>query len=99
MPEAEEKNVIDIDTSGPGAEIELPEEKNDKVIDQPTEKEIDEAIGSIREIFKKPIKVLYGGSVKASNAQILLDNTDINGLLVGGASLNAQEFAKIAQLC
>ena len=65
----------------------------------PTEKEIDEAIGSIREIFKKPIKVLYGGSVKASNAQILLDNTDINGLLVGGASLNAQEFAKIAQLC
>ena len=65
----------------------------------PTEKEIDEAIGSIREIFKKPIKVLYGGSVKASNAQILLDNTDINGLLVGGASLNAQEFAKIAQSC
>ena len=65
----------------------------------PTEKEVDEAIGSIREIFKKPIKVLYGGSVKASNAQILLDNTDINGLLVGGASLNAQEFAKIAQLC
>ena len=65
----------------------------------PTEKEIDEAIGSIREIFKKPIKVLYGGSVKASNSQILLDNTDINGLLVGGASLNAQEFAKIAQLC
>ena len=65
----------------------------------PTEKEIDEAIGSIREIFKKPIKVLYGGSVKASNSQILLDNTDINGLLVGGASLNAQEFAKIAQSC
>lgn len=65
----------------------------------PTEKEIDEAIGTIREIFKKPIKVLYGGSVKASNAQILLDNTDINGLLVGGASLNPEEFAKIAQLC
>jgi triosephosphate isomerase len=42
---------------------------------------------------------LYGGSVKASNAHNLLDNTDINGLLVGGASLNPQEFAKIAQLC
>ena len=65
----------------------------------PTETEIDEAIECIREIFKKPIKVLYGGSVKASNAKNLLDNTDINGLLVGGASLNPQEFGKIAQLC
>ena len=65
----------------------------------PTEKEIDEAIECIRKIFKKPIKVLYGGSVKASNAKNLLDNTDINGLLVGGASLNPQEFGKIAQLC
>jgi len=37
MPEAEEKNVIDIDTSGPGAEIELPEEKKENVVEQPTE--------------------------------------------------------------
>ena len=65
----------------------------------PSETEIDEAIGCIRSVFKHPIKVLYGGSVKASNAHNLLDNTDINGLLVGGASLNPQEFAKIAQLC
>jgi len=65
----------------------------------PSETEIDEAIGCIRSVFKNPIKVLYGGSVKASNAHNLLDNTDINGLLVGGASLNPQEFAKIAQLC
>ena len=65
----------------------------------PTEKEIDEAIGCIRNVFNNPIKVLYGGSVKASNAKNLLDNTDINGLLVGGASLNPQEFAKIAQSC
>jgi len=65
----------------------------------PTETEIDEAVGFIRSVFKNPIKVLYGGSVKASNAHNLLDNTDINGLLVGGASLNPQEFAKIAQLC
>lgn len=65
----------------------------------PTETEIDEAVGCIRSVFKNPIKVLYGGSVKASNAHNLLDNTDINGLLVGGASLNPQEFAKIAQLC
>ena len=65
----------------------------------PSETEIDEAISCIRSVFKNPIKVLYGGSVKASNAQNLLHNTDINGLLVGGASLNPQEFAKIAQLC
>jgi len=65
----------------------------------PSETEIDEAISCIRSTFKNPIKVLYGGSVKASNAHNLLDNTDINGLLVGGASLNPQEFAKIAQLC
>jgi len=65
----------------------------------PSETEIDEAISCIRSAFKNPIKVLYGGSVKASNAHNLLDNTDINGLLVGGASLNPQEFAKIAQLC
>ena len=65
----------------------------------PSETEIDEAIGCIRSVFKNPIKVLYGGSVKASNAHNLLENTDINGLLVGGASLNPQEFAKIAQLC
>jgi|TARA_Y200000002_G_scaffold183576_1_gene151522 triosephosphate isomerase len=65
----------------------------------PSETEINDAIDCIRDVFKKPIKVLYGGSVKASNAKNLLDNTDINGLLVGGASLNPQEFGKIAQLC
>lgn len=65
----------------------------------PTELEINEVVNSVRAIFNKPIKLLYGGSVNASNAQNLLDNTDINGLLVGGASLNPQEFAKIAQLC
>ncbi len=33
----EEKQTIDIDTSGPGAEVELPEEKKEKVVEQPTE--------------------------------------------------------------
>ena len=57
------------------------------------------AIDSIRSKFQKPIKVLYGGSVNSSNASSLSDKTDIDGLLVGGASLNPKEFAKIAQLC
>lgn len=41
------------------------------------------------------IKVLYGGSVKASNAQEYLNNQWISGLLVGGASIDAKEFAGI----
>jgi len=41
--------------------------------------------------------VLYGGSVKADNAVGLLACTDIDGALVGGASLDADGFAKIAQ--
>jgi triosephosphate isomerase len=41
--------------------------------------------------------VLYGGSVKADNAASLLACPDIDGALVGGASLDATGFAKIAQ--
>lgn len=41
------------------------------------------------------ISILYGGSVKAGNAQSLFSQPDIDGGLVGGASLNAQEFAGI----
>mgnify|MGYP007059420669 FL=1 len=33
----EEKKTVDIDTSGPGAEIELPEEKTEEVAEQPSE--------------------------------------------------------------
>lgn len=40
--------------------------------------------------------VLYGGSVKASSAPELFAQPDIDGALVGGASLNAQEFYQIA---
>lgn len=39
--------------------------------------------------------VLYGGSVKAANAQSLFAMADIDGALVGGASLDAKEFAAI----
>jgi triosephosphate isomerase len=41
-------------------------------------------------------RVLYGGSVKADNAKGLLSSPDIDGALVGGASLDAEGFAKIA---
>ena len=39
--------------------------------------------------------IQYGGSVKASNAKELFNTTDIDGGLVGGASLKVEEFAKI----
>jgi triosephosphate isomerase len=41
------------------------------------------------------ITILYGGSVKASNAQDLFSQPDVDGGLVGGASLSADEFAAI----
>ncbi len=43
-------------------------------------------------------RLLYGGSVKSSNAAALFSQPDIDGGLVGGASLEAEEFLKIAQL-
>ncbi len=42
-------------------------------------------------------RILYGGSVKADNAEGLLDQADIDGALVGGASLDAGGFGKIVE--
>ena len=41
------------------------------------------------------IRLLYGGSVKADNAAALFAQNDIDGALVGGASLDAEAFAAI----
>jgi triosephosphate isomerase len=41
------------------------------------------------------ISILYGGSVKAGNAKEIFGKKDVDGGLVGGASLNASEFAEI----
>jgi triosephosphate isomerase len=43
------------------------------------------------------IRILYGGSVKASNAASLLAVPNVDGALVGGASLKAEEFLAIAR--
>ena len=43
------------------------------------------------------LRVQYGGSAKANNAGELLSMDDVDGLLVGGASLDPDEFAKIIQ--
>jgi triosephosphate isomerase (TIM) len=44
------------------------------------------------------VRVLYGGSVKSSNVAELVAEPDIDGALVGGASLDADEFAKLCAL-
>jgi triosephosphate isomerase len=41
------------------------------------------------------IQILYGGSMKAANAQELLGQEDVDGGLIGGASLQPAEFASI----
>jgi triosephosphate isomerase len=45
------------------------------------------------------VRLLYGGSVKDSNAAELLAAGDVDGALVGGASLKAEDFWAIAQAC
>jgi triosephosphate isomerase len=41
------------------------------------------------------VRILYGGSVKAGNISGILAGPDVDGALVGGASLDADEFARI----
>ena len=41
------------------------------------------------------IRILYGGSVKPANAEELFGQPDIDGGLIGGASLKAQDFLSI----
>ena len=43
------------------------------------------------------LRILYGGSVKSDNVTPIMDQPDVNGALVGGASLDAAEFAKIVR--
>jgi triosephosphate isomerase len=43
------------------------------------------------------VRIQYGGSVKAANIGELMSQPDIDGALVGGASLDADEFARIIQ--
>ena len=56
---------------------------------------------AIKEMFgdkiAQSIRILYGGSVTAGNAAEFFSQADIDGALVGGASLKTDEFVKIAQ--
>jgi triosephosphate isomerase (TIM) len=69
----------------------------------PTPADVAEVHGFIREQLAarfgaagRGMRILYGGSVKPSNARELMAVDNVNGALVGGASLKAEEFLAIA---
>jgi triosephosphate isomerase (TIM) len=43
------------------------------------------------------VRILYGGSVKAANVAGIMEKADVDGCLVGGASLQADEFGGICR--
>tara|TARA_B100001741_G_scaffold151560_1_gene125166 strand:- start:18 stop:746 length:729 start_codon:yes stop_codon:yes gene_type:complete len=48
--------------------------------------------------FKEKVSVVYGGSVKLSNCEDILSSSEVDGLLIGGASLDPDTFSKIYNL-
>jgi triosephosphate isomerase (TIM) len=72
----------------------------------PTAKDVEEVHRFIRGVLTErfggeggKIRILYGGSVKPSNAAELMGVANVNGALVGGASLRAADFLAIATGC
>ena len=59
-------------------------------------KEANRVIGIIREqLDNKDVPIQYGGSVKPGNVDEIMSQPEIDGALVGGASLKAEDFARI----
>ena len=54
------------------------------------------AIGELVGKMAEEVPILYGGSVNAGNAHALLAAPGVNGLLVGGASLDPESWTAIA---
>jgi triosephosphate isomerase len=70
-----------------------------------TPEDAQEVIGAIRNRLADlhgntadRVRVLYGGSVKANNVAGIMEQPDVDGALVGGASLDPSEFARICRL-
>jgi triosephosphate isomerase len=67
-----------------------------------TPEQAQEACAFIRDVVRErgsgdAVRILYGGSVKPANAAELLAQPDIDGALVGGASLDPEDFAAIVE--
>jgi triosephosphate isomerase len=54
---------------------------------------------AIRARLAPEVRILYGGSVNPGNAAAILAVADVDGALVGGASLSADSFWAIAEAC
>lgn len=71
----------------------------------PTTKDVEEVHAAIRKTLAKKLgkgnankmRILYGGSVKPNNAKELLTLEDVDGALIGGASLKVEDFMGIAK--
>jgi len=68
-----------------------------------TPEQAQDACAFIRDVLRErgadadAVRIIYGGSVKPANAAELLAQEDIDGALVGGASLDPEEFAAIVE--
>ena len=68
-----------------------------------TPEDAQEAIGKIRDLlreiggeaFAREVRILYGGSIKVDNVDEIIAQEDVDGGLVGGASLEVDTFAKL----
>lgn len=56
------------------------------------------SLDNCNESFENDAKVIYGGSVKSSNAKEILSIENVNGLLIGSASLLEEEFLRIISI-
>ncbi|MBP3687615.1 MAG: triose-phosphate isomerase [Alphaproteobacteria bacterium] len=73
----------------------------------PTANEVEDVHAAIRKVISKKLgranankmRILYGGSMKPSNAKELLALPDVDGGLIGGASLKVADFMAIAAAC
>ncbi len=65
---------------------------------QETHAQLREFLSSIDGEVAQGLRILYGGSMNAANAESLLAQPDIDGGLIGGASLKAEDFIKIYDL-
>ena len=71
----------------------------------PTAQDVEEVHAAVRKVLAKKLgkgnankmRILYGGSVKPNNAKEFLSLSDVDGALIGGASLKVEDFIAIAK--
>ena len=71
----------------------------------PTAADVEEVHAAVRKVLAKKLgkgnankmRILYGGSVKPNNAKEFLSLPDVDGALIGGASLKVEDFIAIAK--